>query len=135
YYLEVMSQQNTSGGDIRLWIAYSGLLSNHPVPAISNLQPRGAPAGADPLTMVIGGTGFTASTTVQFGSKSLVPASVTSNSLTVAIPAASLADEATISVSVSNPEPGGGTSGAATFTVYPPPSIAAIAPTSVLVGS
>ena len=73
-------------------------------PAISNLSPPIAITGsADLQYLTITGTNFAANTVVNFGSDVLTPATVTANSLTVQVPAADLANAATLAVTVTNP--------------------------------
>jgi len=108
-----------------------------PVPVVVSMSPTRAAAGGSALTLTLSGNNFTSSSTVAFGSYAASPTSRTSTSLTVVVPAGVLAP-GTVPVSVTNPAPGGGTSGALAFTVTAPsnpvPAISGVTPTSVVAG-
>ena len=81
-----------------------------PVPTLNNIIPNNAKAGSS-FTLTLTGTGFTADTTVNFGtSPPLGPTSFTSTQLMVTVPASDVAVGGIFGVSVNNPAPGGGTS-------------------------
>lgn len=80
-------------------------------PVVTRLSPPLALTGSTDLTqLTITGSNFAAGATVNFGSNILTPVSITSNTITVTIPAAELTAAATIPVTVSNPAPQAGTS-------------------------
>ncbi len=135
YYLEVMSYGATPGGPVRLSVDYSGLLAEHPVPIVTSIGPGGAPVGASTTSLAIAGSGFVAGAKVQFGATELTPSAIAGDELTVNLPANLLAAEANFEVTVTNPAPGGGVSGALTFVIYPAPSVVAMEPQNVLLGS
>jgi 6-phosphogluconolactonase len=86
-------------------------------PTISAISPNSVVAGGAAFTLTINGNNFIASSTVNFGG--VVPAAtfVNSTQLTVAIPASSIVLAGTLTVTVTNPAPAGGTSNASDFTV------------------
>lgn len=92
-------------------------VGENPVPAITSISPRSAPVGSGPLTLTITGAGFVAGATVQFGNTTLTPSSIGSGQIVVSIPANLLDEVTTLSVSVTNPAPGGGLSNGVLFRV------------------
>ena len=89
---------------------------NNPVPVITSVTPSSVTAGASGTSLTIAGSNFISSTTVLFGTNPVGITSQTSTALTVSVPAAYLTTPATVSVTVTNPAPGGG-SAAAVFTI------------------
>lgn len=90
----------------------------NPLPVLTSISPNSAVAGSYPVTLELTGSGFVAASQVRWNDVPL--ASVTfdsSTSLKAVIPAANLAAPGTASVTVVNPEPGGGTSAPQTFTI------------------
>ncbi len=87
-------------------------------PVITRLSPPLALTGSTDLTyLTITGSNFATGATVNFGSNILTPVSISSNTITVTIPAAELAAAATIPVTVSNPAPQAGTSAPLSFVI------------------
>lgn len=110
--------------------------TNNPAPTITSLSPQSATAGATGFTLTIKGTGFGSESTVSFGGQALAPQSVTSTMITATVSAAEIATAGSVTVSVTNPSPGGGTANA-TFTVNPADTVqgVTISPASVVGGS
>ncbi len=108
----------------------------NPRPVLTRLSPSSVMVGSPDLALTIDGSGFSASSMVQFGSAAL-PATLRSNTqLQVTVPAAQLATQGPKMVTVTNPMPGGGASNALTFSVGPPlPEIVSLSPASVPAGS
>jgi hypothetical protein len=90
---------------------------SNPVPAVSGLGPASAPEGSGPLSLTVTGSNFRSNSAVQWNGVALPTTFVSTTQLQAAVPAADLAEEATASVTVFTPAPGGGTSNAQTFTV------------------
>jgi IPT/TIG domain/Galactose oxidase, central domain len=86
-------------------------------PTVSAISPNTAAAGGAAFTLTITGTNFVANSIVNFGGAAPATTFVSSTQLTAAIPSASIASSGTLSVSVTNSGPGGGTSNAVNFTV------------------
>ena len=97
---------------------------NNPVPTATSLSPSSATAGGAAFTLTVTGTNFVSGSTVQWNGSARTTSFVSSTQLTAAISASDIATAGTVSVTVANPSPGGGTSGALTFTINPAPSIA-----------
>jgi hypothetical protein len=117
--------------------------SANPVPVASSLFPTHASAGGAALTLTVNGSGFIASSVVQWNGAARPTTFVSAAQLRASIAAGDLASSGTVPVTVQSPTPGGGTSNAVSFTVDPPPrltvSATTIAPgasvTVTLVGS
>lgn len=111
---------------------------NNPAPVITSLSPTGVVSGSGALTLTVNGTGFIASSTVNFNGTSRVTTFVSSTQLTAAILAGDVASAGTPPVTVVNLTPGGGTSNAVNFNISaapnPVPTITTISPTTALAG-
>lgn len=87
-------------------------------PVVTRLSPPLALTGSADLTyLTITGSNFASGATVNFGSNILTPVAITSNTITVTIPAAELKAPATVAVSVSNPAPQAATSATLPFLI------------------
>jgi Tol biopolymer transport system component len=96
---------------------------SNPVPTIASLSPSSTPVCSPPtptcsnVTITITGTNFISSSTAQFNGNSRTTTFVSSTQVTVSTIGSDVATNTTISVTVSNPAPGGGVSNAASFVV------------------
>ena len=112
---------------------------NYPVPQIGSLAPATVIAGtAAPTTITVTGSGFTSATTLQINGLAQAATIVSSTQLTFTLSAAQQASVSTLSITVTNPAPGGGTS--LTRPLYvsaatPTPVITALTPNFFVVGS
>jgi peptidoglycan/xylan/chitin deacetylase (PgdA/CDA1 family) len=87
-------------------------------PVITRLSPPLALISKTDLTyLTITGSNFATGATVSFGSNILTPVSITSNTITVTIPADELQAAATVAVTVSNPAPQAATSAPLSFLI------------------
>jgi hypothetical protein len=77
------------------------------------------------------GTNFVSSSVVQWNGSGRATTFVSATQLTATILASDIATPGTASVTVLNPSPGGGTSGALTFTIYPTIAISSVNPGSI----
>src|SRR5258708_11198160 len=93
------------------------LPQTNPVPAISTLLPSSAAAGSPALTLAVTGSGFVAASTVTWNGVALATSYVDASHLTATVLASDLTAVDSASVTVFNPSPGGGTSGALIFTI------------------
>ncbi len=93
----------------------------NPAPAITTISPAAAVTHASATTVTITGTGFVSTSAVHFGADTLVTTYVSPTQLTAVIPTADLGIVGSVTVTVVNPTPGGGSSNAVTFTVEPGP--------------
>jgi uncharacterized protein (TIGR03437 family) len=103
------------------------LTVNPGAPTLTSLFPSGVSVGAGATTVTLTGTNFYAGTTVTAGATTLAATLLGPTALQATVPASLLGTAGNIPVTVSNPNPGGGTSSAQSFAVYPPgPRITAI---------
>ncbi len=93
---------------------------NNPVPAITALSPATATAGGDAFTLTVTGSNFVTGAVVRWNGADRTTTFVSATELTAQIPASDIAAAGTASITVVNPAPGGGVSGAATLTVRSP---------------
>jgi hypothetical protein len=104
----------------------------NPVPVLSALSQENAMAGDPSFDLELIGEKFVPGTTVNFGGVALTPSSVSDKQIIVNIPDSAFATGGVIQISVANPEPGGGVSGAIDFTINNPvPTITSALPTSI----
>jgi hypothetical protein len=103
------------------------------VPSLTAITPSTVQAGSAATTIIAFGSSFTDGVTIQWNGNALPTTCVGTNTnidtpctsateLTASIPATDLASAGTIQVTVSNPNPGGGTSSPLNFTVAPRPA-------------
>jgi uncharacterized repeat protein (TIGR01451 family) len=90
---------------------------NNPLPTITSLSPASVTLGSSDFTLTVNGTNFMTSSTVQTDGTARTTTYVSSTQITALIPASVVAVAGTVSITVVNPAPGGGTSGASTLTV------------------
>ncbi len=113
--------------------------ASNPSPTLSSLVPTSATAGSAVLTLTATGTNFVAGSVVQWNGSPRTTTFVSSTQLKATISATDLATAGTASVAVFSPTPGGGTSGALTFTITaasnPSPTLSSLAPASATAGS
>src|SRR5262249_13534072 len=87
-------------------------------------------------TLTLTGSSFVSGSVVQVNGAGRTTTFVSGTQLTAAIPASDVAGAGSLSITVVNPTPGGGTSSAVTLTVANPvPSLGSISPTSATAGS
>ncbi len=109
---------------------------NNPAPTETSLSPTSATAGGAAFTLTVNGTGFVSTSVVKFNGAAKTTTFVNATQLTAAITAADIATAGTATVTVTNPAPGGGTSGNLSFTInaVSGPMLTSIAPTSATAG-
>ena len=89
----------------------------NPVPFVSQAPgPYSAMQGGAGFNLTVQGAGFVAGSTVNWGGSPLSTTFVSSDNLTAAVPASSIASTGTAIITVSNPGPGGGLSN---FLLFP----------------
>jgi hypothetical protein len=105
---------------------------NNPSPGATSLAPSSIGVGAADTTVTITGSGFVQGSTATSNGASLATTYVSGTKLTAVIPSAQLTSARTLSIAVTSPAPGGGTSTALSFTVTNPgPTLTSIAPSFV----
>ena len=110
--------------------------ASNPVPTVTSVTPSSGTAGDAATPITVAGSNFVSSSAVQWNGTALTTTFVSSTSLQATIPVSDLANGVAAKLTVENPAPGGGTSGALTFTVNNPvPAITSLSPASANVGS
>jgi YVTN family beta-propeller protein len=140
----IAANQLTAGGDVPVSITnpspgggttqvltFKVIAQPNPSPAITNVSPGSVNAGSGAHTITVTGTGFIASTTASLGG---VVGVVSGNTITFALTAAMTANPGTLSGSVSNPGPGGGSATFALNIVSVVPSISDFNPKTAELG-
>lgn len=89
----------------------------NPSPTISSISPTSVTAGGAAFLLTVNGTGFVATSTVNFNNAGQTTTFVSATQITAAIPASAVTSPSNTSVTVTNPVPGGGTSSLAPFVV------------------
>lgn len=89
----------------------------NPAPTLSALSPNQVFAGAAAFTLTATGTGFVAGGQLNFGGLALTTTVVNATTATATVPANHVNAGGTKQVTFVNPAPGGGASGALTFTI------------------
>lgn len=107
------------GGGISNAVTFTINPPSNPVPTISSLNPSSTPLNVLPANnvLLVNGTNFIQSSVAAFNGVSRTTTFVSATQLSVPVLAADVASNTTISVTVSNPAPGGGVSNASSFVV------------------
>jgi Tol biopolymer transport system component len=84
---------------------------------VSKISPNSAPAGALAFTLTVNGSNFLSGSQVSWNGNARTTTFISSSQLQAHIMAADLTSAGKVNVTVVNPAPGGGSSGAATFTI------------------
>src|SRR3989441_621629 len=106
-------------------------VTNNLVPTVTSLSPTSTNAGGVAFTLTVNGTNFVSGSVVRWNSSARTTTFVSSTQLQAAITVGDIATVGTASVTVFSPTPGGGTSGALTFTInssVPPGAATLVAP-------
>lgn len=107
----------------------------NPKPTLTGITPNSLYAGSADTTFTLTGTNFNSSSVVVSGTTSLATTLVSGTQLTAVAPAALLASVGTLSLSVSNPAPGGGSSQSVAVSLSQHPAeLNSLAPSTVLIG-
>jgi len=89
----------------------------NPAPTINGISPAFTRAAGSAFTLTINGSGFTAGSTVFWGTSALVTQYLNSGQLTAQVTATNIATAGTAEITVQTPAPGGGASNAWEFQV------------------
>jgi hypothetical protein len=90
---------------------------NPPPPTLTSIYPSGGPVNTA-TALTLDGTGFTSASTVALNGINVPSQYVNPNELTTTIPASTVATPGNVSVTVTTPAPGGGTSGPQFYTTF-----------------
>ncbi len=134
--LKISVQTSAPGGGVSADVPFE---VQNPVPVLTTLSPSSAVADSPATPLTVTGTAFAVGAKVMFDAVNLVVTASSATSITASIPAAQLAGPMAGShnVTVVNPAPGGGTSGAVSFTVTNPSvvSITTVTPSTAITGA
>ena len=115
----------------------SGSTSN-PAPVLGSINPSSAVAGSAGVTISASGSGFVSGSTIDWNGSALASTFVSASQLSATLPASDLATAGTAKVTVVSPAPGGGISGAVTFTIdpiaNPTPAVTGLSPAQYAAG-
>ncbi len=112
-----------------------GHRKKNPVPILTSIAPASVTAGSAPFTLTVRGLDFVVGATVLWNGAARPTTFVSASELAVTVPAADVAAPGGVQIAVLNPEPGGGTSAAANFTIIAiPPAITSLSPASAQAG-
>ena len=92
-------------------------ITNPAAPTLTAISPNAGPINTA-TAITLSGTGFTSQSTVALNGATIASDFVSSTELTTSIPAAAVATPGNVSITVTTPAPGGGTSAAAVYTAY-----------------
>ena len=107
----------------------------NPGPTETSISPTSATAGGAGFSLTVNGTGFVSTSMVKFNGAAKATTFISATQLTAGITAADIATAGTASVTVTNPAPGGGISGALPFTINGAAlSLVSIAPATATAG-
>jgi uncharacterized protein (TIGR03437 family) len=109
---------------------------NNPTPTASLISPNSAIAGGPAFTLNVTGANFVNGSVVRWNGSDRATTTVSPTQLTAAITAADIATAGAANITVFNPAPGGGVSGALTFTTNNPvPALSQLNPNPAIAGS
>jgi len=108
----------------------------NPIPVLTSISPTSASAGGPAFTLTVTGSRFISSSKVRWNGSDRTTTFVSATQLTAAIRASDIASSGTATVTVFNPSPGGGTSGAKTLDILSGvPVLSSLAPSSTPAGT
>ena len=93
---------------------------NNPQPVLLSLNPTSLTAGSGATTLILYGRNFISASSVQFGSSNRAGTLINSTRMAVNLTSDDLLNAHGITIDVTNPAPGGGSSGQLTFSVTSP---------------
>lgn len=135
---ELTRRAKTSSGILiaaLILLASCGGVINLPAPSVSSLSPSSVPENSVTFTLTVNGSGFAPSSTILFNGAPRQTIFLRPTQLTTLVNPGDIATPGTITVQVTTPAPGGGTSSTIALTVTatsaPVPSISSITPTSI----
>jgi hypothetical protein len=104
------STDNTNAGLYLLRSSFVSANVLNPTPVLSAISPTSVSAGGAAFTLTVTGSGFFASSVINWNGTALTTTYVNSGKLTATVPALAIAQTGTAQIAVFNPAPGGGSS-------------------------
>lgn len=117
-----LAAQPPSGNTEAVYLLTSSLaksVTSNPVPKVHSIAPSSAPQDSLGFQMTINGSGFTEASVVNWNGVPLQTTFTSTTALAAAVPATNLSASGNVSITITNPAPGGGTSNEAQFNVAP----------------
>jgi hypothetical protein len=109
---------------------------NNPAPVIASLSPDQVLATGPQFTLTVNGGGFVGGSIVRVNGQDRQTSFVSASQLTATVLASDITAGGSLSITVANPAPGGGVSGAAVLSVINPvPTISGLTPGVIAMGS
>jgi hypothetical protein len=93
----------------------------NPVPSLTSLNPATTQAGGNDFILTVNGSNFMDGSVVQWNGSARTTTYISATQLSAQIKSADIASQGSASITVFNPEPGGGVSNSLTFTITPQP--------------
>jgi hypothetical protein len=126
-HFTIPAQALTSTGNLIVTVhdsAWPNNISNqltfqivNPVPVLSSISPLSITAGAPNFSLTLSGSNFVSSSTILINGTPTQPDSSSGTTASVLIPASAVSTVGAVTIAVSNPAPGGGTSASQTLNV------------------
>ena len=127
---------SVEAGESREGSDAGGASNASPAPVLAKITPQKAVVGTPGPMLVLTGSGFVAKSVVQLDGATLPTTFVSDGEVRAILPSAKLASVGVLHVSVGTSPPGGGASVELPFSVeYSAPTMATVAPTSVVMGA
>src|SRR5207247_198207 len=124
------------GGNSNALTFTINIIPTNPAPTLGSLSPSTATVGAAAFTLTVNGTNYVSGSVVQWNSGARATTIASDRRLGAASSASDVATAGTASVTVFSPTPGGGTSGALTFTINNPvPTLGSLTPGNATAGA
>jgi hypothetical protein len=135
-YAFLVTVSDLANASVAMAVSLTVSPPNNPVPNLSQITPLSVAQGSGATVVTLTGTGFAPTIQVFWDSAAIPTTFVGATQAAASIPASYLLNAGTHQLSVSNPSPGGGTSGSVTFTITPAivnpvPSIVSVAPSQL----
>jgi len=136
-YLYIRWNETDEGGsDATAGVDNFTISSAMPAPTISGISPTSVYRGSGDTPVTFTGTGYSSPETTVSASGSLLSlTNVSSNSLTANVTSNYFTTAGTLTMTLSNPTPGGGTVSTNLAVVTPVPTITSLSPASVVAGT
>lgn len=106
-----------------------------PVPVLASISPSSVNVGSSAIALSVTGSGFTANSTVQVNGAARTTTYVSATELQTSMPATDFAAAGNLSITVTTPAPGGGTSTALPLAVVPTAPLASLSAASLSFGN
>jgi hypothetical protein len=131
--------EDADGDSVEMATSLTVSPASNPVPALNQVQPASAAQGSGDTVVTVAGSEFVPASQVTWDGTALATTVVSPTQLAATIPAADLANTGSHFIGVTNPAPGGGSSGTIAFAVVPAgnpvPSIASVSPGALPIAS